>query len=152
MPEPKNLKYLYCPHLLLFVVQLVGEDGLHPEEVRGWAPGLGDGHQVWWLRDDQSGLRWPRGGWGQHLGAGEMERWDSNAGQVLGLGLQQRRKLLNRLNGPVNKSICDSWEEDLVSICHVPYHCFKIGNPDWKSIPTRTFLPLQMMFCFGLTG
>ena len=82
---------------------------------------------------------------------GGMTRQRCRTGAWAGPAME-RRKLLNRLNGPVNKSICDSWEEDFASICHVPIHCFKIGNPDWKSIPTRTFLPLQMMFCFGLTG
>ena len=36
-------------HLLLFVLQFAGDDRLHPEEVRGGAPGLRDGDEVRWL-------------------------------------------------------------------------------------------------------
>ena len=42
---------------------------------------------------------------GQDLGARQVERGDGDTGQVLGLGLRGESI---RLNGPVNKSICDS--------------------------------------------
>ena len=33
-------------HLLLFIFQFAGDDGLHPQQIRGGAPGLRDGDEV----------------------------------------------------------------------------------------------------------
>ena len=125
-----NVQYVVCFHLLLFVVQLVGEDGLHPEEVRGRAPRLGDGHQVRGVRGEDRG---PRGlvrmRGGQDLGARQVERGDGDTGQVLGLGLRGESI---RLNGPVNKSICDSLRGTLCPFVMFQFIVLKLetgGNP-----------------------
>ena len=78
---------------MLFVVQLVGEDGLHPEEVRGRAPGLGDGDQVPGVGDDEGRRPWGLLELLLDLGARQVERGHRDAGQVLGLGLRTGKTL-----------------------------------------------------------
>ena len=80
-PSSDNTGCSYKPYLLLFVVQLGGQDRLHAEEVRGRAPRLRDGDEVGGLGDGEQLVL--------ELGARQMEGGHGDAGQVLGLGLEK---------------------------------------------------------------
>ena len=79
--DNSNTGCSYKLYLLLFVVQLGGQDRLHAEEVRGRAPRLRDGDEVGGLGDGEQLVL--------ELGARQVEGGHGDAGQVLGLGLEK---------------------------------------------------------------